>query len=376
MIYFDNAATTFPKPPFVNEEVYRCMKDYCGNPGRSSHRLSMKAAEKVFDCRQKAADFFGLSDPTKVIFTKNTTEALNIAIKGLLHVGDHVLISDIEHNAVYRPIWHLANFALIQFDIYPSSGGNENVIEGIKSRIKSNTSMIVAIHSSNICSKQLPIKEIGAICRERNIKFVVDAAGSAGHLPINMAEMSIDALCVPGHKGLYGPQGSGMLLLGNDTYPETVFEGGNGINSLDPDMSDTLPERYEAGTLSTPAIAGLYEGIRTVERIGIDEIHKSEKILFNEMLSRLSEMKNVTVYAPEYSGGILLFNVDGLSPDEVGSRLNDVGICVRSGYHCAPLAHSMLGTPDGGAVRVSFGIYNTKKEVISFCDNLLRIANN
>lgn len=374
MIYFDNAATTFPKPRFVTEEVFRCMRDYCGNPGRSAHKLSLKAAEKIFECRTKAADLFGLSDPTRVIFTKNTTEALNMAIKGLLHVGDHVLISDLEHNAVYRPIQRLAGFGLIEYDIYPTNGSAEDMVNGIKCRIKDNTSMIVAIHSSNICSIQLPISDIGRLCREHNIKFVVDGAGSAGHLSINVERSNIDALCLPGHKGLYGPQGSGMLLLGKNAYPETLLEGGNGINSLDPDMSDILPERYEAGTLSTPAIVGLYEGMRTVEKIGIEEIHKNEQMLYSEMLSRLCEIKNIEVYAADTPGGILLFNVKGKASDEVGNRLSDLGICVRSGYHCAPLAHSTLGTPDGGAVRVSFGMYNTKKEVVEFCDSLSSIV--
>lgn len=376
MIYFDNAATTFPKPPYVSEEVYRCIRSYGGNPGRSGHSLSLKAAEKVYECRELASDMFGLGDPTRVVFTHNTTEALNVAIKGLLHVGDHVIISDMEHNAVLRPIKKLSALGLIEYSVYRSGSEGEqsqdSTVENIRSLIRPNTGLIVSVHASNICSAVMPIQAIGELCRETGISFIVDAAASAGHIPINMTQMNINALCVPGHKGLYGPQGSGMLLLDKSTFPETSFEGGNGINSLDGDMSDILPERYEAGTLPTPAIAGLCEGIKAVQRSGIGHISRLEGALYSELLERLKNMKGITVYAPSHIGHTLLFNVDGIPSDMVGSELNRSGICVRSGYHCAPLAHSTLKTPDGGAVRVSFGMYNTKSEVAAFCDEIYK----
>lgn len=378
MIYFDNAATTFPKPPYVSEEVYKCIRNYGGNPGRSGHSLSLKAAEKVYECRELASELFALDDPTRVVFTHNTTEALNIAIKGLLHVGDHVIISDMEHNAVLRPIKKLHELGLIEYSVYSSGSADEqsqsDIVENIKSLIRPNTGLIVSVHASNICSAVMPIQAIGKLCREHGIYFIVDAAASAGHIPIDMAQMNINALCVPGHKGLYGPQGSGMMLLDKNTLPETVLEGGNGINSLDGDMSDILPERYEAGTLPTPSIAGLCEGIKAVKKSGIEHISRIECSLYSELSERLKNMKGITVYAPSHVGHTLLFNIDGVPSDVVGGELNKVGICVRSGYHCAPLAHSTLKTPDGGAVRVSFGMYNTKSEVVAFCDEIYKIS--
>ncbi len=378
MIYFDNAATTFPKPPYVSEEVYKCIRNYGGNPGRSGHSLSLKAAEKVYECRELASDMFALGDPTRVIFTHNTTEALNIAIKGLLHVGDHVIISDMEHNAVLRPIKKLHELGLIEYSVYSSGSADEqiqsDIVENIKSLIRPNTGLIVSVHASNICSAVMPIQAIGKLCRECGIYFIVDAAASAGHIPINMTQMNINALCIPGHKGLYGPQGSGMMLLNKNTLPETVLEGGNGINSLDGDMSDILPERYEAGTLPTPSIAGLCEGIKAVKKSGIEHISRVERSLYTELFGRLKNMNGITVYAPSHVGHTLLFNIDGVPSDVVGGELNKVGICVRSGYHCAPLAHSTLNTPDGGAVRVSFGMYNTKSEVVAFCDEIYKIS--
>ena len=378
MIYFDNAATTFIKPPAVADEVYRCIRYYCGNPGRSAHRISLEASKKVFECRTEAAELFGLDDPSRVIFTMNTTMSLNMAIKGLLHCGDHVIISDMEHNAVYRPIRHLADLGLIDFDIFNSRSGSETdngdyILNGIKKLIRPNTKLIVCMQASNICSAEMPIKEIGALCRQNKIRFAVDAAASAGHMPINIKDMCIDALCVPGHKGLYGPQGSGLLLLGESAEPDTLLEGGNGINSLEAGMSDILPERFEAGTVPTPAIAGLCEGIKAVRRAGVENIGNHEKALSKQLTEALLSVPGITVYAPKVYGANVLFNLDGIPSDDVGAALDRVGICVRSGYHCAPLAHTTLNTPDGGAVRVSFGMYNTKKEVGIFADEVRRL---
>ena len=378
MIYFDNAATSFKKPPTVVGEVYRCITEYCGNPGRSAHPLSVMAAKKVYECRTEAAELFGADTVEKVIFTQNTTHALNLAIKGFLHVGDHVLISDMEHNAVLRPLQRLSEAGLIKYDVFPSHSKNgvsdpKSIIDGINARIKPNTSMIVTAHASNICSSFLPIEMIGTLCRLHGFKYVVDAAASAGHLPIDICKIQADAICVPGHKGLYGPQGSGLMILRNN-IPETLIEGGNGVNSLDAGMSDILPERFETGTLSTPAIAGLSEGIKEIRRIGINEIHEKEIDLYKSLRENLENMPQVKLYAPQWEGHTLLFNINGYEADEVGRLLAKAQICVRSGYHCAPLAHSTLGTNAGGAVRISFGMYNTKKEIYILCDEINKIA--
>jgi len=368
MIYFDHAATTFPKPMAVRDAVWSCLTQWGGNPGRGSHRLAMVAAEKIYDCRRVAADFFGAADAERVCFTLNTTHGLNTVIKGLLRPGDHVLISDLEHNAVYRPIYKLAKEGRITYDIFRSMTGDPlrndtRICAGIARLLRPNTRMVICTQTSNICSATLPIRRIGAFCRRHGILFAVDGAQSAGHEPISVDEMQIDALCVPGHKGLYGPQGCGMVILGKDITLDTLTEGGNGVDSLAGDMTVDLPERYEAGTLPTPAIAGLCEGIRAVSALGLDTVTQHERTLYRTARTLLSEIPAVELYVPEYEGSTLLFNVRGMSAEEVGNRLNEQGFCVRSGYHCAPLAHRTLKTPEGGAVRVSFGMYNRLSEV-------------
>ena len=368
MIYLDNAATTFPKPASVVEEIKKCMEDYCGNPGRSGHALSLEAAKKIFGCRELAARLFGAYDTDRVIFTPNTTYGLNMAIKGLLQRGDHVIISDIEHNAVWRPIHKLASEGKIEYDVFKTFATSAKcsgalICANISRLIRPNTRMIVCAHTSNVCPITLPIKDIGALCRRNGILFVVDGAQSAGHLDINVEQMNIDALCLPGHKGLYGPQGSGMLILGKDIAPDTLVEGGNGIDSLSPKMSDDAPERYEAGTVSTPCIAGLWAGMSYVMERGVNSIAHTEAALQKRAVYVLKNIKGVSVYLPEQVGSTVLFNVDGVPSEKTAALLDTHGICVRGGYHCAPLAHKTLGTPDGGAVRVSLGIFNQASDI-------------
>lgn len=372
MIYFDNAATTFPKPAAVYTEVERCIRSYCGNPGRGSHALSRAAAEKIYECREEAASFFGLDAPENVVFTVNTTTALNMAIKGLLRRGDHVLISDMEHNSVLRPIDRLTKEGQISYDIFSTFSGSgtvpssEMICREIGRRIRPETRAVICAHASNICSATLPLTEIGAFCHSRGLFLVIDGAQSAGILPIDMARMHIDVLCVPGHKALYGIQGSGMLLLAPGIMLDTLTEGGNGVNSLDTAMPDISPERYESGTLPTPAIAGLCEGIRFVRRVSPEAIEAHEARLCRRMRELLANTQGVKVYAPQFVGSTLLFSVDGMPSDAVGRALDARGFCVRCGFHCSALGHRTLGTPESGAVRVSFGYFNRPAEVEMF----------
>jgi len=368
MIYLDNAATSYPKPANVIDAQLRCMQSECGNAGRGAHVLAMRAAERIFECRCELASFFGAADPSNVIFTPNTTTALNFAIKGLLREGDHVLISDLEHNAVFRPIYKLAREGKIQYDVF-STGVNDpettekRLCEEIESHIRPETRMLICSHASNICSYALPLAAIGRLCRAYGILFVVDAAQSAGHLPIHVESMGIDALCAPGHKGLLGPQGSGFLLLGKGVVADTLIEGGSGYNSLEGDMPQDAPERYEAGTLATPAIAGLCAGVRTVKRIGQERISRHLREWNTALQEELRHVPRVTVYAPHCQGAILLFNLNAVPADHVGHELDKLGFCVRTGYHCAALGHATLKTPNGGAVRVSPGFGNTRRQV-------------
>ncbi len=376
MIYLDNAATSFPKPHNVPREVLRCITEYCGNPGRSGHSLSLAAAKKVFECREELCELFGLYDPARVIFTQNTTHSLNLIIKGLAKKGDHVIISDMEHNSVLRPIEKLSSSGIIEYSVFGTlpdreKGRDELILKNIESLIKKNTRLVICSHVSNICSAALPIKMIGALCHAHGILFAVDAAQSAGILPIDLDRMSIDALALPAHKALYGPQGCGVLLLGKGIELETMIEGGSGTNSLEPSMPKEPPERYEAGTLPTPAIAGLCEGIKFIRTLGIEWIHGYECELYQYTRNMLMNMDGIKLYAPSHVGSTLLFNKEGVSPEALASALDSSGICVRAGYHCAPLGHSTLGTIDTGAVRASFGIYNTKKDIDLFAKALL-----
>ena len=378
-VYLDNAATSFPKPRTVVREVNSCISRYCGNPGRGSHALAMESAKKIYECRELVSDFFGVGAPERVVFTMNTTYAINMLVKGLLKHGDHVIISDLEHNSVWRPIYRLANDGIIEYDVFPSMCGDPRanptrICAGIARRLKKNTRLVICSHASNICSYSLPIKEIGAFCRRHNILFAVDAAQSAGHLPIDMEGMCIDALCAPAHKGLYGIQGAGFLALSERVTLDTLVEGGNGLSSLMGEMSDDVPERYEAGTLPTPSIIGLGEGLKVVSRLGLEAIAEHDKSLFGYARDRLLAIPDITVHMPQYEGSVLLFSHKNIQSEKLAALLGEAGICVRGGFHCSALGHQTLGTYNNGAVRASFGIFNNSHDIDTFATVLSEIS--
>lgn len=378
LVYLDNAATGFPKPRAVTAEADRCLREYCGNAGRSSHRLALRAAEKIYECREQAVALFGLNTPESIVFTMNTTYALNMLVKGLLHEGDHVLISDMEHNSVLRPLHGLAMEGRIEYSIFSTeslwkSTSSEALCAEIETKIRPNTRLLLCTHASNICSLTLPLREIGALCRRHGLFFAVDAAQSAGHAAIDMKALGIDALCAPAHKGLCGVQGVGLLALRESQELGTLVEGGNGMYSLEADMPKELPERLEAGTLPTPAIAGLCEGIRFVRATGCDTIGARERALYRDLRERLEDLDGTHIYLPEKEGAILLFSVEGKSSEAVAGHLAERGICVRGGYHCSALGHKTLGTPTGGAVRVSLGHSNTKSDLDALWRELKRL---
>ena len=364
MIYLDNAATSFPKPHRVIREVRRCLTTYCGNPGRGAHALALASAERIYACREALADFLGLGAPERILFTYNTTHALNLVLKGFLKRGDHVLISELEHNAVRRPLCRLREEGVITFDTFPVVGkSHEELLAGVAERVRPSTVAIVCTHASNICSLTLPIEKLGAYCHSHGLRFIVDAAQSAGHMPIDMQRMHIDALAAPGHKALYGIQGAGILALCEGFELCPLMEGGSGVDSLSEQMPQLPPERYEAGTLATPAIAALLAGVEFVKKRGLDAIAEHEAMLYRAARERLESLPGLRVHLPEQEGAVLLFSHERLCATELGQRLSKAGICVRAGYHCAPLAHRALGTPDGGAVRVGFGVFNALSDV-------------
>ncbi len=381
MIYLDNAATTFPKPMDVLRRTEDCLTEFCGNPGRAGHYLSRRASEEVCACREEIASFFGSERPENVVFTVNATEALNLALYGILRPGDHVLLSGIEHNAVLRAVHALLREG-VTYSVYEASADPGTVLRSIRRHLRRNTRAVVACHASNICGLILPVREIGAFCAENRLRFVIDASQSAGKLRLDVNECRADAICAPGHKGLYGPPGVGFALFG-ERYAgggaeklRPLLSGGSGTTSREREMPPFLPERLEAGTLPLPAIAGLAAGLRAVRGIGPERIRAYEGSLSGRAAKELSGCPGVTVYCRENAAenGILLFNVGDRESEEIAEKLDERGICVRAGLHCAPLAHRTVGTGARGAVRASFSVYNTEEDVTALCHAVREIA--
>lgn len=365
-IYLDNAATTYPKPPEVVREVVRSFNE-TGNPGRGTHRLSEHSSEIIYNCRESVARLFS-AIVENIVFTMNATQALNMAIKGLVNKGDHVLIDSFAHNASYRPLAELSQRGYCTFDIYDSRDIND-----IENKLRSETKVLILTHQCNISSDVADIGKIGDICKQNNVKFIVDASQSAGHIPINMQMSNITTLCLPGHKGLFSPMGVGLLISADGVEYNTLIEGGAGINSLDINMPEVLPERLEAGTLPLHAISGLNAGIKYIQKIGIDEISRRIEKLSEYYNRQMTKINGVKIYGKS-NGSVISFNVENLSPSVVGQKLSKHGICTRTGYHCAPLAHKTLGSLDNGSVRLSLSVMNTKREADIFFEVLDEIV--
>lgn len=359
MIYFDNAATTYQKPIEVYRDLINAVFLYGGNPGRSSHALSIMASQKVYDVREKVASFCHFDKPEKVVFTENATYALNMAIKSSINSFCHVLISDIEHNAVYRPIEKQRSFGRIEYDIFHVKDDVEGEI--IK-KIRPKTKFIICNLASNISGYSIPISILSDIRQRYGISIIADASQLVGHEDINLQKSPIDILCAPSHKGLFGIQGSGFAIFCGDIYPESWVEGGSGNDSKNPNMPRDLPERMEGGTLPTPAILSLGAGIDFINRIGMSRIDRRLKDLTDYAKKSLLSVENLHVLFP-VGNGIVSFLFPPFSPEEIAEYLSENGIYVRAGFHCAPLAHQKIGTCDTGAVRVSFSYFNTFDEI-------------
>lgn len=375
MIYLDNAATTFPKPDCVAAEITKCIREYCGNPGRSGHILSLRASEKIYACRQTLADFFGSDKPENVVFTLNTTYALNMAIKSLYVRGSHIFISNMEHNSVLRPIHELKQRGEITYDVFDVMQPTERILSELRARKTPQTKMLVMTHASNICGKVFPIRDIGSFCKRNGITFIVDAAQSAGIVPIDMKRCSIDALCAPAHKGLYGPQGLGFVIFGDTTPTRTWVEGGNGLNSLSPEMGGALPESFEGGTMPTPAIAALDASVKFVRDIGVKQINAHESALAAALCRALCRIPGSILRGTRLpETGIVLYENERVSVNRIAEALNERDICVRSGFHCSPLGHATLHTGEEGAIRISTGYFNTEKDIEAVADAIGEIC--
>lgn len=367
MIYLDNAATTYPKPNSVRNAVTFALRRYGANPGRAGHSMSMAAAEEIYRCRTAAADFFHARGPECVVFTLNCTHALNYVLKGILKPGDHVVTSCIEHNAVSRPLYalSLSGVEVTEAQVYP--GDNNATVDSFRRSIRANTRLVVCTHASNVWGFRLPVERIAALCHEYRIPIAVDCAQSAGVLPIDMQDSGIDYLCIAGHKGLYGPMGTGMLITANGSELATLVEGGTGTNSAEAQQPEAMPERMESGTQNMPGIAGLRAGIEFVRARGTKRIFEHEIGLVRYLYRRLAHMKNVRLYTdepdPRYFAPVLSFNVGDLPSEIVGRKLNEHGIAVRAGLHCAPAAHRFCGTLEQGAVRVCPSVFTRRAEM-------------
>ena len=367
-IYIDNAATSFPKPESVIKAMENAMIQEGGNPGRGSHKLSVKAAQRVFSVREKIASLFGSDHPENVVFTKNCTEALNICINGLIKSGDHFLISDIEHNSVLRPA-HALTQKGASYSVYKSLA--PNIVSEIEKQIRPNTKLVVACHRSNILPIELPIYDIAALCKKHGLFLVIDAAQSAGSAVIDMKKLGKCAVCAPGHKGLLGPAGTGFVIFSGDVSPEEIYPltfGGSGSASAELTMPDVFPEHLEAGTVNTVGIAGLGAGIDFVRSIGEGYIREYERELSAYCKQMLLSLSNLRVYMPNRPAiGVILFNCANTSCEDAAAYLDSQNICVRSGLHCAYMAHRLSTTQNIGAVRASFGIFNTKRDAEALC---------
>ena len=353
-VYFDNAASSFPKPENVIKAVNENLRTNTSNPGRSGHKLSVEAAEEIFNARETVSDFFGC-DTEKVVFTKNATESINMLLSGILHRGDHVIISDLEHNSVTRPLTSYAARG-VTFDIADS----DDMENSVRSLINPSTKMVFTTAVSNVTGQRLPLKKLGEIAHKHGLLFGTDASQAAGHFRIDMKKTGIDYLCTSGHKGLYGIQGSGLLLI-NSAPPSPLLFGGTGTQSLDPYQPEILPESLESGTVNTPAIISLSEGIKFLNNNPNNSYLEHELVRY--AVHRLAGDERITLYSNTDSVGIVSFNVKGSDSQEVSAYLNENGICVRGGFHCAALTHRKLKTLGTGVVRASFSPFNTFEEV-------------
>lgn len=379
MIYLDNAATSWPKPDCVSAAMERFLREHGANPGRSGHAMSIQAGRVVFDARERVARLFRFDDPLAVAFTKNATEALNLAIQGLLAPGDHVITSVMEHNSVLRPLRFLEGRG-VSVTRVPCAGDGTLDPDDVARSISSRTRLVVLSHASNVVGTLCPIGAIGKLAREHEVLFCVDAAQSAGACPIDMAAMNIDLLAFTGHKSLYGPQGTGGLCIGERARGRLrpLLYGGTGSASDSDTHPEFLPDCFEAGTLNAVGLAGLAAGIAFIEERGVEAIRKHEMTLAARLIAGLRELPGIRILGTADMSrrtAVVSFNLDGWSCSEVAQTLDDrFGLCCRSGLHCAPLAHRQLGTFPEGAVRFSLGLFNTEADITAALDALRELA--
>lgn len=370
MIYLDNSATSYPKPECVTESVYNSFYKFGSNSGRGAYKMAIDTTEQVHKCRQKIADFFNADNVENVIFTYNCTTALNMSIKGLARTNAHFIISDLEHNAVLRPLETLKRKGVCDYSIARVSVDDYQTLKSFKNAIKGNTVAIICTGASNVFGIMPPYRMLSSLAHKNNLLFIVDCSQIAGIIPLDMKKDGIDILCCAGHKGLMGPTGTGLMILDSDIQLDSFIEGGTGSNSMSETQPDILPDKFESGTPNVQGIIGLSSAIDFIIRNNVKKIYEHEISLLKYLYKNLENRENIVFYTNLYDNSqhlapILSFNIKNKHSEEVAEHLSSMGICVRAGLHCAPLAHKKFGTENTGTVRISPSIF-TKKSDIDF----------
>ena len=367
ILYLDNAATSFPKPTCVWEAMEYYFFKVGGNPGRSGHRLSYQASGMLFDTREALARLFNIRTPERIVFTKNATEAINLAFFGLLSPGDRVVTTAMEHNAVMRPLRYLERIRRVRVDVVPANSRGILDMEALARALDERAALLVVNHASNVAGSLVDLARVGAMAKDAGVPFMVDVAQTAGCYHIDVEAMNISLLAFTGHKGLLGPQGTGGLYVAPNLEPTPLIRGGTGSNSELEEQPTFWPDAHESGTPNVVGLAGLRAGVEFVMERGIDEIRAHEGGLFERFWQGAREIPGLVLYGPdrwEDRVAVVSVNLEGRDPAWVGHRLDrDFGIMVRVGLHCAPSAHRTLGSFPGGTVRVAFGLFNTEEDV-------------
>ena len=375
MIYFDNAATTYPKPPSVIAAMSRALVRYGANPGRAGHAMSLETADAVFSAREKCAEFFGAS-VENTVFMPNCTFALNTAVKGVLTDNSHAVVSDIEHNAVLRPLHALTESCGVSYSCAQTSDDDAETVSNFEKLINRRTKAVICTLAGNVTGKILPVAAIGEMCRRRGICFIVDAAQGAGVLPLKLGN-GINIICAAGHKGLYGPMGTGLLVTDGRYTLKTLVEGGTGSLSKELAQPSFLPDRFESGTINTAGAISLGAGIDFVQSRGIGAIEAHERGLCERFFAGMKKLPAVKLYSSAFDerfAPVIPFNIGDIPAEEAAAMLSDAGFALRGGFHCAYPAHRKIGTAGQGAVRFSPSVFSTMSEVNSLVRAVARIA--
>lgn len=377
MIYLDNGATSFPKPLSVRQNVDISLKKFSANPGRSGHSLSLRAAKEIFECRKRLKELFNVNSEEEIIFTENCTMALNTVIFGLLSEGDHVLISSMEHNSVTRPLESLKDKG-VTYSTFDYSYDDNETVDNVRNLIKPETKLVICTHASNVFGFRFPIERICALCHAYGILFCVDSAQSAGVFDIDVGTNQYDFVCMSGHKSLYGPMGTGVLILNNRRLKPLLY-GGTGTESVKKSQPEGLPEKFESGTQNMNGISGLKAGVDFVKNRGIQNIYNHEYKLAKRLFNGLANNRKVITYNKSFDYGkvapVVSFNIDGVYSEDLVAKLNKYGIMTRGGLHCSPLAHTTMNTIENGTVRVVPGAFNTIYD-INYLLNVIRKLTN